>query len=378
MTFLMLFIINDAVATVVKEDFLSELTKLFNERLEAIQKFGITARFNTTTNYSHDKFRNRLSSLSCYDDKGIRKCIADTYSLPYKLVKWESTCELNMDFSNYESKNSEIHAGLSLGLDLGFIVITLLKSKIDNRVFIDLSYSNRTIVTYAKLNLTQCEITAHHSIEVSPSMWNDNKKPKFFSLFESFDILYQSYEGIKMYRTFFLDFNNSTTQKVFSEFSWKEIDLIRHDMNEYAVYSEKYNSLTGYGQQNSGDWVQKWKLTSENMSLLKPQDLQIHVLDRMLFKDIFLITLTSLEERRTELVLLDRNNSRIKLYMTIDLETNVHKVLMDIGYDNDVSKIDLFQSQCNPETGDCRILRQEVNLQGEPHPCGSPNVLKTV
>ena len=86
------------------------------------------------------------------------------------------------------------------------------------------------------------------------------------------------------------------------------------------------------------------------------------MLNQTIFTDGLLIALNSFEENKVQLILIDGKNSKIKTNITIDLELNVNKVLMDIGYDNDISKIDLFQSQCNPETGDCRILRQEVNL----------------
>ena len=83
-----------------------------------------------------------LSSVSCFDDleKGLRNCTTATVKWTFASVEpkyrnWTIMGTVGLNFSNYDYKETEIVSGL---LYPDTILITLLKSKKNNKVFVDL------------------------------------------------------------------------------------------------------------------------------------------------------------------------------------------------------------------------------------------------
>ena len=107
-----------------------------------------------------------------------------------------------------------------------------------------------------------------------------------------------------------------------------------------------------------GNYHREWKLLNAKL-----QDFQYHRITRYFTPPTHLLCLTNYEERKAKLILMDSENTTITTSMMVDLEPNIKKLLMDVDAEEDISEIDLFQSQYQEETGDCRILRQRVDLR---------------
>ena len=151
------------------------------------------------------------------------------------------------------------------------------------------------------------------------------------------------------------------TSEIFPEYSWNEFNLVYFNPYKILVYSKKHSSLTAYKiddfteEEDYNNLLFGWKLNPLNISLSEPQDIHFHNSRKNL------VCFTSFEQSKSQLILLD-DEQNIEKSMMIDLEPNANKVLVNMN-DDKISEINLFQSTCDEETKECRILRQDVDLE---------------
>lgn len=182
-----------------------------DEELRSYENFDYIE--NMTINYYFNNwFFNIITSLACfnYPDNDRRECIATTFDLEIPSIKrqnaintceslimpamnrtreslekecieyltaslkndnlerWMHSCKFNLNFSNYEAKESEINYAFSFNI----IVTTLMKSRQNNKVFLDIRYTHPRISELFdyRPKTEECEKLSHLRIEVGKSM----------------------------------------------------------------------------------------------------------------------------------------------------------------------------------------------------------------
>ena len=392
----MMFIVSNA-ASELNNDIIAE-DKILAEQLGYREKFRDQIN-NIAINYHYGTLGTEIASLICFDyqENGLknhtlrRNCTITKFDLQispghWKLPKYNannsndltknkgkicgmvyipreesciSSCKFSFNFSNYDAKESKI----TFSFHSHIVVTTLLKSKKDEQVFIDLTF---TPFRHSDPKTGECRCLLRYRFKVAKSMWNSNRS--VIVLFENngwysnvFEVVYESPEGNKILRRQFFVCNEIVTSKIFSQYTWREFQPVFFDLHNFLVFSKNNFSLTDYNinefssLDNYNKLVIKWKLNSQNVSLREPQDVEFPSRLKNL------VCLTSYKERKSELIFLD-SNYNIEKNMMIDLKPKVNKVLVNM-YRENLGNINLFQSQCDEKTGDCKILRQQVDLE---------------
>ena len=358
----LLFIGSYALADLEDNSGCSTKNEPLADQLKSEENFFDSIRsFNYFLNW------HELSSVSYFDDheQGIRNCTIATVEWTYASVEpkdrnWTTLGTVSLNFSNYEYKETEVFTGLFF---TNTILMTLLKSKENNKVYIDLT------LMYDSMK------SNNQRFEVGSSMWYDNKKP--IALIHGiyfFEIFYESPEGNKILHLS-NPFYESTTKEVLPEFSWSEIDRIYstydHDnrLAKTAVLSHRYSNLTLYTRHrdynNEFHWNFQNTISLKHLNIPKPDDFQIEIFSAYQEPDRGLISVTSIEEKRTHLILLEQRRVwTVIANMSIKLEPNVNKVGTHVhGFH--AENIDVYQVQCQPETGNCKILWQKVDRENK-------------
>ena len=249
MRFLILFTINDVVTAFEQNNSLLTMNKSVAEQLKNHEDFFDFIK-NSSVSYTYNG-KNELTSLTCINRQksGLKECTAAVLNTNQmnKASKWSQLCTFSLDLSNYEAKESNIDAGPSDGI----IVTTLIKSKTDDKVFIDLVYTNFSIPEkfYYKA-IYDCENLLQYRIEVGKSMWDNNQKP-FVNVWDTgfVEIFYEGSEGSKIYRTFFSEFEKPEVLEAFYGYFWEEIVELYMDPNQMIICLIKHLGFTCYERQ---------------------------------------------------------------------------------------------------------------------------------
>ena len=347
-SFLMLFIIWSGTVTASVVDKLKDKEKLFG----SIQ--------NRTIKYSLNPDSTKLTSLACFDQEknGMKKCnIAENFTVLSYHPNWKSSNTVTLDYSDYESKETEIITGLEYP---DIILMTLLKSKKSGKVFIDIKYSKKS-----KYSEKIWQNVIEHKFEVGASMWSGNKKP-IVNLFKySFQIFYENPKGNKILRTTFAEsLREPKTNEVFPEYSWSEIDqIIFYGQNKYAVFSHKYLYLSSYSRASDYDDHNRAldkKLKFENLKVTEIENVQLYEFPNW---HKLLITAISIEKSKSQLFIVNEDEMKVEISLTLDLQPNVNKAYFYIDeYRYGDGIVYLIESHCEPKTGDCIISLRKVNF----------------
>ena len=346
-TFLVLFIIWSGTVTASVVDKLEDKEKLFG----SIQ--------NRTIKYSVNPDGTKLTSLACFEQEknGIKKCtVAESSNILSDHPYWNTSTIATLNYSNYESKETEIIAGLEYP---DVILLTLLKSKKNGKVFIDIKCLKclKDIKNFEK----GWQNVIERKFEVGVSMWSGNKKPIVYLFNYGLQIFYENPKENKILRTTFAaTLLEPKTNGIFPEYYWSEIDQIIYDgYDNFVVFSHKYLNLSFYNRAHNyylNNRALDKKIKFENLKVTKIQDVQLYNVYGI-YK--LLITATSIEESKSQLLIIDEDELKVEKNLTLDLLSNVDKVYFRTDVHR-FGRVDLYEIQCESKTGDCTIFQRKL------------------
>ena len=275
---------------------------------------------NTAVKYAFDRFGYKMLILNYFDDQeiGVREFNISLINLrdsddDYPLNRLH-LCNLSLNFSNFQSKETEIRI---LGYN-DILIITLLKSKTDNKVFFYFNY-----LIDARLDSDsptgKCSDFRHLFQEVGASMWNDKKNlivTYRTSIYHQFAVFHECPKGDIICMIYFKETYEFTVQKVYPEYSWSEFDfmhnLYSHDMD--CIFTRNYSNLFRLSRsivhydtiRITQRWIVTERLDMKNYIFFKPQDVQFFVIEHYNEPyDYFIVTLTSIVQKKMVLLLID-------------------------------------------------------------------------